>query len=76
MSALRPSFCAPGSGGWGRLRILSGSAFWDGRPSPRMRSDRFGSRIRAGLAIEVRWAASLLVVRASLPALPGVSSRG
>src|ERR1035441_9468272 len=63
---------------WGRLRILSGSAFWDGRPSPRMRSDpcRFGSRIRAGLAIEVRWAAALLVVRASLPALPAVSSRG
>ncbi len=31
MSALRPSFCVPASGGWGRLRILSGSVFWDGR---------------------------------------------
>jgi salicylate hydroxylase len=30
----------------------------------------------ARLAIEVRWAASLLVVRASLPALSAVSSRG
>jgi hypothetical protein len=30
------------------------------------------SPIRAGLAIEVRPAASLLVVRASLPALPAV----
>jgi len=60
-----------------RPAILSGSAFWTvarrrlcGHPC------RSGSRILAGLAIEVRWTAALLVVRASLPALPAVSSRG
>jgi hypothetical protein len=40
--------------------------------SPRIRAYRFGSRVRAWLAIEVRWATPRLAVRASLPALPAV----
>lgn len=53
-------------------QVLGSEWRWSSRSPP----CRFGSRVRAGLAIEVRWAAALLVVRASLPALPAVSSRG
>jgi hypothetical protein len=42
---------------------------------PLRRAYRFGSRVRAWLAIEVRWATPRLVARASLPTLPAVISR-
>ncbi len=60
-----------------RLKILSGSAFRDGRPWPRMRSVADSAPASGlGSRSKVRWAAALLVVRASWPALPAVSSRG
>jgi hypothetical protein len=61
---------------WGRLRILSGSAFWDGRPSPRAvpadsgRASGLGSRSRFG-GPQRSWSSA-----PHRPALPAVSSDG
>ena len=70
-SELRPSVCAPAFRRLGAPEDLEWERVWDGRPSPRMRSVAdLGRASGLGSRSKVRWAAALLVVRASLPALP------
>ena len=64
-SELRPSFCAPAFRRLGAPEDLGWERVLGRSPvAAHAVSCRFGSRVRAWLAIEGRWAAALLVVRA------------